>query len=182
MPRIAAPRYTQVPFPPYAFVPGRNPHPHLSPKGHRFQPDRVPGQTPRLPPPERWRESTVYLLGCDLYNHAYWWEAHEAWETLWRLTARAGTQGRFLKTLIQVTASHLILSMGKAAAAAHLLARARSNADHVCYATPGPSYMGVPLRAWMDQLDQYYATRLRDPSRPPRHDPSSYPTLRLQLD
>src|SRR4030095_3868699 len=87
-PFAGAPRYApQRPFPPYRFVPGLNPHPVSHPQGHSYR-GRAREEPPPRFAPERWRENVDFLHGCDLYNHAYWWEAHEAWEGLWHLTRK----------------------------------------------------------------------------------------------
>ena len=52
-----------------------------------------------------WRTSTHYLLGVDLFNHGYYWEAHEAWEGLWHACGRAGEVAEFLKALIKLAAA-----------------------------------------------------------------------------
>src|ERR1700675_2052924 len=81
------------PFPPYAFVPGRYPHPTSDPKGHSF------GITPALPAkvdPDRWQECRPYLYGIDLFNGGYFWESHVAWEGLWMACGRKGVVADFL--------------------------------------------------------------------------------------
>lgn len=85
------------PLPAYAHVPGRTPHPFSDPDGHSY------GQTPvnEELDPARWQECRAYLRGVDLFNHGYYWEAHETWEGLWR-AARRGTTANFLKGLIQL--------------------------------------------------------------------------------
>lgn len=88
------PRYVpDLPLPPYAYVPGRFPHPTRDPGGHHFG-ARLP--SPRGFDPARWRDCGAFLAGVDLFNHGYYWEAHEAWEGLWRASraadrARAGS-------------------------------------------------------------------------------------------
>lgn len=97
-------------FPPYTFVPGRTPHPVRDPGGHLF------GQTPELPPPldpERWQDSRAYLHGIDLFNHGYYWEAHEVWEGLWRAAGRTGRTGDFLKGLIKLAAAGVKVRQGQ---------------------------------------------------------------------
>jgi hypothetical protein len=42
------------------------------------------------------------LLGVDLFNHGYYWEAHEAWEAVWNAAGRRGPVASFLKGLIQL--------------------------------------------------------------------------------
>ncbi len=34
--------------------------------------------------------SDAFLWGLDLFNHGYYWEAHEAWEGLWQVADRDG--------------------------------------------------------------------------------------------
>ncbi len=38
-----------------------------------------------------WLRCRDYLRGIDLFNHGYYWEAHEVWEGLWHT---AGHRGR----------------------------------------------------------------------------------------
>ena len=67
-------------FPPYAYIPGRAPHPTRDPKGHNYGAEF---ETPKPPDPDDWRACRDYLYGIDLFNHGFYWEAHEAWEGLW---------------------------------------------------------------------------------------------------
>jgi hypothetical protein len=98
VPRLAA----DVPFPPYAFVPGQNPHPESDPAGHSFHKERVPA--PPLDPQE-WRASPVYLYGLDLFNAGFYWESHVEWESLWLAAGRTGLIADFLKGLIKLAAA-----------------------------------------------------------------------------
>ncbi|MEX1025887.1 MAG: DUF309 domain-containing protein [Planctomycetota bacterium] len=101
------------PFPRYAFLPGRDPHPVRDPEGHSY------GETELAAdylPPSAWERNDDYLFGVDLYNHGYLWEAHEAWEGLWHVTKKTGSrpdelQGLFLQGLIQCTAAALKVRM-----------------------------------------------------------------------
>ena len=67
----------QKPFPPYRHIPGVTPHPIRDPRGHSYGIEEVHDVDPL--PPELWQQNEDYLYGVDLYNFAYWWEAHEAW-------------------------------------------------------------------------------------------------------
>ena len=87
-----------IALPAYAFVPRRFPHPHSDPHGHRFGHDFPAAH---VPDPERWADSLHYLVGLDLFNHGYYWEAHEAWESLWNACGRRGALATFFKALIQ---------------------------------------------------------------------------------
>lgn len=90
------------PFPPYSFVPGRFPHPVSDPAGHCF------GVATQPAPPldsDRWAANRRYLYGIDLFNAGYYWEAHEAWESLWHACGRTGRTADFLKGLIKLAAA-----------------------------------------------------------------------------
>jgi hypothetical protein len=134
------PRYSDIPFPPYRFVPGLNPHPHTSPLGHSF--GRPAG---RLPPwrPEEWRALTPYLYGVDLYNYAYWWECHETLEGLWHAAGRTGAAASFLQAIIHVAAAQLSRHGGKREGSKRQaekgLARFASALER------GPVYMGLEI-------------------------------------
>jgi hypothetical protein len=96
------PRYSAEPFPPYTYVPGRTPHPVSDPAGHMY------GHEPPKPPPldpANWQRSETYLYGVDLFNHGFYWEAHEAWESLWHAAGRRGVVADFLKGLIKLAAA-----------------------------------------------------------------------------
>lgn len=97
------PRYCpQLPFPPYTYVPGRFPHPISDPQGHSF------GHSPpaaRELESSNWRNNEIYLHALDLFNHGYYWEAHETWESLWHASGRKGPTADFLKGLIKLAAA-----------------------------------------------------------------------------
>ncbi len=98
------PRYSSQAFPPYTFVPGENPHPVRDPGGHSFgqlQHDAVEFD------PEHWQDCDEYLYGIDLFNHGYWWEAHEALEGVWIAAGRTTPIGYFIQGLIQVAVALL---------------------------------------------------------------------------
>jgi predicted metal-dependent hydrolase len=100
---MTPPRYLpDVPLPPYAFVPGRSPHPSCDPAGHSYHAAR---ESPAAVDAGNWRASRAYLHGIDLFNHGFYWEAHEAWEGLWHACGRRGAAADFLKGLIQLAAA-----------------------------------------------------------------------------
>jgi predicted metal-dependent hydrolase len=129
-----------VPLPPYAFVPGRTPHPVSDPAGHQY------GVEPQAPPPldpERWRDSRAYLRGVDLFNHGYYWEAHEAWEGLWLAAGRAGPLADFLKGLIQLAAAGVKAREGLPRGVAGHAARAAELFGQTARSLGGASYLGL---------------------------------------
>jgi hypothetical protein len=91
-----------IPLPPYAYVPGRYPHPTSDPAGHSYG---VEPDVPKRVEPENWRACRPYLLGIDLFNAGFYWESHVAWESLWLACGRKGVVADFLKGLIKLAAA-----------------------------------------------------------------------------
>jgi uncharacterized protein len=156
------PRYSNLPFPSYRFVPGLHPHPRRHPKGHSYG-------TPEVPPPrvpvERWRENAVYLHGIDLYNFAYWWECHEALEGLWHLTGHTGTEAQFLQGIIQTAAANLQRHMGHPDGARRLGREGIARLASVGLRT----FMGVELGPFIRAVNDYHVDE----------DTAAIPLLRL---
>ncbi|MEQ8211087.1 MAG: DUF309 domain-containing protein [Lacipirellulaceae bacterium] len=102
IPVVDRPRYSKEKLPPYSYVPKQTPHPVSDPTGHWYGREEV------VPPPLSpgdWHASETYLYAIDLFNHGYYWEAHEAWESLWHAAGREGTVADWLKALIKLAAS-----------------------------------------------------------------------------
>ena len=91
-------RYSSLPFPSYRFVPGRAPHPTRDPDGHSF--GKQPEPLPTFQAGE-WRSCIPYLYGIDLFNHEYWWEAHESLEAVWVAAGRDTQTRRMAQTGIE---------------------------------------------------------------------------------
>ncbi len=121
----------QRPLPPYTYVPGRTPHPTRDPGGH------LHGKAPQIvarPDPRRWTKCYPYLHGIDLFNRGYYWEAHEAWESVWHACGRRGVTADFLRALIRLAAAGFKARQGQprgvrrhAEAADRLLATIEAN-------------------------------------------------------
>ncbi|HEX6963103.1 MAG TPA: DUF309 domain-containing protein [Lacipirellula sp.] len=102
IPPVARPRYSSRPLPPYSYVPGFAPHPVSDGRGHMH------GAVAQPVAPltdGQWQDSEAYRYGIDLFNHGYYWEAHEAWESLWHAAGRRGQVATWLKTLIKLAAA-----------------------------------------------------------------------------
>ena len=112
-------------LPPYRFVPGLNPHPFRHPDGHMFTDGSSPGENERDETTD-WRHDTQYLYAADLFDHRYFWEAHEQWEVLWRFASPGGDTRAALQSLIQIAAAMLQHHMGSAKSARTLLGRAEA--------------------------------------------------------
>jgi hypothetical protein len=104
LPSDTPPRYLpQRELPPYSYVPGGGwPHPTGAEGGHSFG-----RHEPPAPPLEEdhWRENEIWLFAIDLFNQGYYWEAHEAWESLWHACRRTGPVADLLKGLIKLAAA-----------------------------------------------------------------------------
>jgi len=56
-------------------------------------------------PPNSAAWTAEFLFGIDLFQHGFYWEAHETWEGLWHAVGRAGPWGDLLKGLIKLAAA-----------------------------------------------------------------------------
>ncbi len=139
-------------FPPYRFVPGRHPHPTADPAGHSY--GRPADGTP--PPDESsWSSHAEYLHACDLYNHGWFWEAHEAWEDQWRRTPRGRRERLVLQGLIQVAAAHLKAGIGAEAGACRLSRRGTEKLRRAARAG-APDGLGVPLDRFAAEVEAWF--------------------------
>jgi predicted metal-dependent hydrolase len=105
------PRYCPArDLPPYSYVPGLAPHPMSDPRGHSFGVEEPVAQ----PLDESsYTTNESYLFAIDLFNHGYYWEAHEEWEQLWHLAGRTGPTADLLKGLIKLAAAGVKLREGR---------------------------------------------------------------------
>lgn len=146
-------RYTDSPLPPYAYLPGVNPHPTADTARHSYR-QRQP--TPPWQPPEAWASCWPYLYGCDLFNHGYYWEAHEAWEGLWLGCPRGSTQAHYFQGLIQAANALLKQRMQRPRA----VQRLRRDALQHLSLVPD-HYMGLAVQRWRSALDGFLQGQLQ---------------------
>lgn len=105
-------------FPSYAYLPGRQPHPVRDPAGHSYHSEAIPvAEEPSL-------DSDMFFWGIDLFNHGYYWEAHEAWEGLWQVADQGAPLRTLFKGLILLSAAGVKIREGKHAAAVRHAGRA----------------------------------------------------------
>lgn len=132
------------PLPPYAYVSGRYPHPLRDPSGHSY------GRTPRpssidLENPLR---SRSLLVACDLFNHGYYWEAHEEWEGIWQACGGHGATADMLKGLIHLAAAGVKAREARPDGVRRHAARAAVLLEETRAASGQPRYLGLDL-AWL---------------------------------
>lgn len=141
-------RYSTFPFPGYAYLPGRDPHPTADRSGHSF--GCAPWFAVQAPPsPDRWLACPPYLYGVDLFNFGYWWEAHESWEPLWRGCVTNRVQREFLQGLIQAANALLKRQMGKELAVYRLYSECRTHLSVV----RSSRYMGLDVHCWLQAFE-----------------------------
>lgn len=141
-------------LPPYRYVPGLNPHPFRHPEGHLYT-DGTPPAEPPWDPTAHWTRDTGWLRGLDLFDHRYWWEAHEAWEAVWHQVPRSAPYRDLLQGMIQAAAGLLRHHMGAQAAAERLLARGIARLERAVAAGPEQARgLDVPTAAghWQARL------------------------------
>lgn len=113
MPSAQPPRYCpKRELPPYSYVPGLFPHPTSDERGHSF------GRKEPVPQPldeVNYRDNAAYCYAIDMFNHGFYWEAHEEWESLWHVAGRHGATADFLKGLIKLAAAGVKAREGRAA-------------------------------------------------------------------
>ena len=49
-------------------------------------------------------DEETFLFGVDLFNHQFFWEAHEFWEVVWKRYKGETTYALFIQSLIQFAA------------------------------------------------------------------------------
>lgn len=143
------------PFPSYRHIPGVTPHPIKDPEGHSYGVDESTGA--KVLSPGSWRINEDYLYGVDLYNFAYWWEAHEAWEGLWH---RAEDDYRlFLQGLIQISAALIKRHMRMLKPTRTLSAAGfdKLRDVHLRLTPPTETYMGINMSEFLSRLDVFFA-------------------------
>lgn len=146
-------------LPAYRHALGQTPHPRTHPRGHSFGLPEVTATAPLAA--DAWQSNEMYLFGVDLYNFAYWWEAHEQWEALWRREPDRGTDtASFLQGLIQLSAAMLQWQAGNWRGFSRLLGKGAGRLKRVVSRLEGGGYLGVdPL-----QVTHHYQVLLEDRS------------------
>ncbi len=147
-------RYSRRPFPAYRFVPGLHPHPLRDPTGHSYEP--VPSLLRHAAwEPAAWATLDDWLYGVDLFNHFYFWEAHEAWEGLWAATERGDQPLVLLQGLIQIAAALLKTHMRSLNGARALSAKGIGKLEQV--ADRQQRLLGLDVRRTAKEFAAYFS-------------------------
>lgn len=142
-------------LPPYRYIPGLNPHPFRHPDGHLYTDGGVPAEAP-WDAAAAWTDDLEYLRGMDLFDHRFYWEAHEAWEAIWHQVDREAPYAVLLQGLIQAGAFALKHHMGHDRGAARLLAASAGRLMSVSESR-GPLWRGLDLPETASRLRAFAA-------------------------
>ena len=142
-------RYTEIPFPSYRFVPGKAPHPTRDPDGHSY--NKPPEQLESFKS-EDWQSCEEYLYGIDLFNHEYWWEAHEALEAVWVAAGRRTETGLFIQGLIQIAVAYLKWFQGFYDTAKQMAAAGLEKMKPI-----KGTYMGIEVEVFRADVQVYFS-------------------------
>jgi uncharacterized protein len=102
------------------------------------------------------RHHPDYLFAIDLYNHGYFWEAHEKWEGIWHALSRAGEAADLLKALIQIAAAQLKVIQEQPAGVDILSTRALAAIERLARAG-GPRLLGLDLDTLVRETRAWFA-------------------------
>jgi uncharacterized protein len=107
------------PLPSYRYLPGLAPHPIRDVGGHMY------GQSEPNPNEEH------LCWSIDLFNEGYYWEAHEAFELLWKSLPKVNPYRWLLQSIILSAAATLKSNMGLDEPAARLHKKALQKVSQV---------------------------------------------------
>ncbi len=105
-----------------------------------------------------WSQDKRYLRAADLFDHRFYWEAHEAWEALWHFTDKGTPEHALLQSLIQASAGLLKLHMGDTKSAHSLIDRAEQRLTPFINAT-GPVLRGIDTPILFERIRQCFADK-----------------------
>ena len=129
-------------FPSYAYLPGVLPHPIRHPAGHSYE----------LPSAQTRPENVRFQRGADLFNFGYYWEAHEAWESIW-MAAPAGSSRQMLaKGLILIAAAGLKIRQSKFVAAHRHICRGLEHFQKAPPLIDFQNIFGMSLPVWTENI------------------------------
>ncbi len=139
--KTEVPRYSpHLPLPLYRYIPGKGPKDE-----HRKD----------LPKIKKRDFSEAYRYGIDLFNHEFYYEAHEVWEELWHEVGHSTLQGKFLKALIQLSAIQLKLILQETKPAHRLQTSAQKLLEDILLSMHVKNFMGISLPDLIQQSRQF---------------------------
>jgi len=140
----------KIPLPPYAFIPGKFPHPE-KPGGHMFGEKKF--HIEKLDP-HHWQNNETYLYALDLMNHQYFWEAHVWLEDLWNQVNRVGPMADFFKALILICAAQIKFQLKQMDSGLGHLKRSQELLESIQLVHKAHILLGLDLAFILDSVKQ----------------------------
>ena len=110
---------------------------------------------------ENWHSCEEYLYGVDLFNHGFWWEAHEALETVWLAAGGRHTEtGTFIQGLIQITVAHLKWFQGLQDTATRMALKGLEKMRRI-----NGTYLGIECDIFRSDVESYFSGKNETPVR-----------------
>jgi hypothetical protein len=120
----------------------------------------------------------AFAYGADLYNHGFFWEAHDVWEAPWMAATPNSARRQTLRTLIQMANACLKLAMGKRNAFERLATEIAQNSPG-----EGLAHRGLDMAAPASAFARFAADvagKAADLKAPEAH--SNFPVIVLKPD
>jgi hypothetical protein len=151
-------------LPPYTYVPGGPwPHPNRA-KQDGGDRDREPIGAGG-PLTEVVATSPLFRRGVELFDAGFYWEAHEAWESLWHAAGRRGPTADGLRGLIKLAAAGIKVRERREGG---VRTHARRAAE--CFASArgqgGVHQLGLDLDVWIERALAIAESPPTDPGPP----------------
>lgn len=161
-------RYSDRSLPDYRHIPGYSPHPVRDQAGHSYCPEENAAEHINLKKcigfldQQTWKTCGPYLYGVDLFNHRFFWEAHENWEPLWHLAGHKEAGGYFIKGLIQIAAAHLLHRSKRPTAIERMVDRAEKNFDKTISLFNQEILCGIDISSWVKETRRVLARPIEE--------------------
>ncbi len=117
-----------------------------------------------------------FLYGMDLYNHAYWWEAHEAWELVWSRQTPQSLDRLAMAILIAAANLNLKIALQKRKAASRLAAQIVFEYEE-WRRRAGDQIFGVEMSPWFERYQAYVEATLSQSLLV--HNPGKFSSLKI---
>jgi hypothetical protein len=91
----------------------------------------------------------------DLYNHGYFWEAHEAWEAVWMSWPREAPEALLVRGCIQTAAALLKLRLGVWGGVEKLSQRSLDTLNQSL--SGGRRLLGLQPRLVVEELENFWS-------------------------
>ena len=110
---------------------------------------------------DNWPANEDYLYAIDLYNYAYWWEAHEALEGLWGHFARGTPESDLLQGIIKIAAAFYKWHLHNRGGVKIHYAGGTGLLKEACGFAP--VYMGIDLNEYLQRLAHHFELVIASP-------------------